>query len=103
MFSSSSSTAYGNEIRSYLMKTNHYDILGVNKNAENEEIKKAYKKLALRFHPDKNDAPGSKEVFNKITTAYQNLTSQRANPTNKNSQSQNWKGQNQFQKEKKPS
>jgi len=41
-------------------------LLGVAKDATDEQIKKAYKRLALRFHPDKNKAEGSKEVFKKI-------------------------------------
>lgn len=40
-----------------------YDILGVGKNSELDEIKKAYKKLAFQFHPDKNKAPRSDEAF----------------------------------------
>ena len=51
------------EINAYLRKKDYYDILGVPRNAEDAEIKKAYKKLALRFHPDKNGTTGKKWVM----------------------------------------
>uniref|UniRef100_A0A8C8DTN0 DnaJ heat shock protein family (Hsp40) member B12 n=1 Tax=Oryzias sinensis TaxID=183150 RepID=A0A8C8DTN0_9TELE len=47
-----------------------YEILGVQKDATEDELKRSYRKLALRFHPDKNYAPGATEAFKAIGNAY---------------------------------
>jgi DnaJ-domain-containing protein 1 len=52
----------------------HYDVLGVSKSAKKVEIKKAYHKLALKFHPDKNKDAGAEETFKKIGAAYSVLS-----------------------------
>lgn len=52
----------------------YYDILGVDKTASQDEIKKAYRQLALKWHPDKNDAPEAEEEFKKINEAYEVLS-----------------------------
>ena len=62
------------EIEQYLRKKDFYDILGVTKDSSETEIKKAYRKLALKFHPDKNQLPKSKDVFKKISQAYDCLS-----------------------------
>ena len=53
---------------------NLYAILGVAPNATDEEIKKVYRSLAMRYHPDRNDAPGAEVRFKSITKAYEILS-----------------------------
>lgn len=56
------------------MGKDYYKVLGVDKNATEEEIKKAYRKMALRFHPDKNKEPDAEERFKEISEAYEVLS-----------------------------
>jgi molecular chaperone DnaJ len=57
------------------MKDDFYEILGINKGATTAEIKKAYRKKAIKFHPDKNpDDPTAEGKFKKAAEAYEVLS-----------------------------
>merc|ERR1711971_196380 len=56
------------------MGKDFYAILGVEKNASEDDIKKAYRKMALRFHPDKNKEADAEEKFKEIAEAYEVLS-----------------------------
>src|SRR5260370_36079197 len=52
----------------------YYDILAVEKAATQQEIKSAYRKLALQYHPDRNKTKGGEEKFKEVTKAYEVLS-----------------------------
>ncbi len=64
-----------------MAKRDYYEVLGIQKGANEDEIKKAYRKLALKYHPDRN--PGDKEAENKFreaTEAYEVLSDEKKRP-----------------------
>ncbi|KAF7291476.1 J domain-containing protein [Mycena kentingensis (nom. inval.)] len=57
------------------LETGYYDILGVSHDASTEDIKRAYRRMAIKHHPDKNrDDPAAEERFKEIAIAYQTLS-----------------------------
>lgn len=51
-------------------KRDYYEVLGVSRTAPQEEIKDAYRKLAMQYHPDRNKSPDAEEKFKQISEAY---------------------------------
>lgn len=56
------------------MGKDYYKILGIAKGASEEDIKKAYRKMALKYHPDKNKSPDAEEKFKSLAEAYEVLS-----------------------------
>lgn len=63
------------------MGKDYYRILGIQRDASDEEVKKAYRKMALRFHPDKNPDAGAEEKFKEIIEAYEVLSDKKKRDT----------------------
>src|SRR5260370_1861855 len=55
-------------------KRDYYEVLSVSRSCSDDDIKKAYRRLALQFHPDRNQAPEATERFKEATEAYQVLS-----------------------------
>jgi len=58
------------------MGKDYYQVLGLTRTATTAEIRAAYKKLAIKYHPDKNDAPNAAEMFREINEAYEVLSNE---------------------------
>lgn len=75
---SSTSVAYTDEqvniVREIKRKKDYYEILGLERTCSVDDIRKAYRKLSLKVHPDKNQAPGAEEAFKLVSKAFQCLS-----------------------------
>ncbi|KAJ6847791.1 chaperone protein dnaJ 49-like [Iris pallida] len=76
--SKSSSRDYTEEqltiVQQIKTQKDYYQILGVEKTCSVEDVRKAYRKLSLKVHPDKNKAPGAEEAFKAVSKAFQCLS-----------------------------
>jgi DnaJ-class molecular chaperone len=64
-----------------MSKRDYYEVLGVGKTAKPEEIKKAYRKKALEFHPDRNKSADASDKFKEVNEAYEVLSNQQKRAT----------------------
>jgi len=56
------------------IKQDYYEVMGVPRNASNEDLKKAFRKLAFQYHPDRNNDPSAEDKFKEINEAYHVLS-----------------------------
>lgn len=77
---STSSATYTEEqitiVREIKKKKDYYDLLGLEKTCSVEDVRKAYRKLSLKVHPDKNKSPGAEEAFKAVSKAFQCLSNE---------------------------
>lgn len=73
----SSGAGGGDSWAAVAMGKDYYQTLGLARGASDEEIKRAYRRQALRYHPDKNKEPGAEEKFKEIAEAYDVLSDPR--------------------------
>ncbi|AED90920.1 DnaJ-like protein [Arabidopsis thaliana] len=74
--SSSSTEEQRTIVREIKSKKDYYEILGLKSNCSVEDLRKSYRKLSLKVHPDKNKAPGSEEAFKSVSKAFQCLSNE---------------------------
>ncbi|KQK06682.1 chaperone protein dnaJ 49 [Brachypodium distachyon] len=68
-------------VRDIRKNKDYYAILGVEKNCSVEEIRKAYRRLSLKIHPDKNKAPGAEDAFKMVSKAFKCLSNDQSRKT----------------------
>jgi DnaJ homolog subfamily B member 12 len=68
-------------VRDIRKKKDYYAILGVERRCSSEEIKKAYRRLSLKVHPDKNKAPGAEDAFKLVSKAFNCLSNDQSRKT----------------------
>lgn len=75
-----SAAAYTEEqitiVREIKKKKDYYEILGLERSCTVEDVRKAYRKLSLKVHPDKNKAPGAEEAFKAVSKSFQCLSNE---------------------------
>ncbi|MDE6477110.1 MAG: molecular chaperone DnaJ [Mycoplasmoidaceae bacterium] len=62
-------------------KRDYYEVLGISKSASQDEIKRAFRKLAMKYHPDRNKAPDAEQKFKEINEAYEVLSDEKKRQT----------------------
>jgi molecular chaperone DnaJ len=55
-------------------KRDYYEILGISKQATQDEVKRSFRRLAMQYHPDRNKAPDAEQKFKEINEAYEVLS-----------------------------
>nr|CAH7713743.1 unnamed protein product [Callosobruchus chinensis] len=78
------------------MGKDYYKILGITKNATDDDIKKAYRKLALKYHPDKNKSAEAEDRFKEVAEAYEVLSDKKKRDVYDSHGEEGLKGKNLF-------